>query len=112
MTEIKSSMDIAKEAMEIIKKGAFLTVKAGDAVNTMTIGWATMGHIWRKDVLMVAVRKSRHTFGIYMKHQSPKDLVHHWHHIPCNTIFSKLNCVVFSNEFLCLYLYFQSLAFL
>ena len=37
MTEIKSSMDIAKEAMEIIKKGAFLTVKAGDAVNTMTI---------------------------------------------------------------------------
>ncbi len=67
MTEIKSSMDIAKEAMEIIKKGAFLTVKAGDAVNTMTIGWATMGHIWRKDVLMVAVRKSRHTFGIIEK---------------------------------------------
>ncbi len=61
--ELKS-MDIAKEAMDILKKGAFLTVKAGSELNTMTIGWATIGHIWRKDILMVAVRESRHTFGI------------------------------------------------
>jgi len=66
MQELKS-MDISKEAMEIIKKGAFLTVKAGKDLNTMTIGWATMGHIWRKDVLMVAVRESRHTFGLIEK---------------------------------------------
>ncbi len=62
-----NSMDIAKEAMGIIKKGAFLTVKAGNELNTMTIGWATIGHIWGKDVLMVAVRESRHTFGIIEK---------------------------------------------
>ena len=66
MQKVKS-MDIAKEAMDTIKKGAFLTVKAGKDMNTMTIGWATMGHIWRKDVLMVAVRKSRHTFGLIEK---------------------------------------------
>jgi len=66
MQEIKS-MDIAKEVMETIKKGAFLTVKAGETMNTMTIGWATIGYIWRKEVLMVAVRKSRHTFGLIEK---------------------------------------------
>jgi flavin reductase (DIM6/NTAB) family NADH-FMN oxidoreductase RutF len=56
--------EISKEAMAIIKKGAFLTVKSGDELNTMTIGWATIGHIWRKEVLMVAVRESRHTFSL------------------------------------------------
>jgi flavin reductase (DIM6/NTAB) family NADH-FMN oxidoreductase RutF len=60
-------MEIAKQAMEIIKKGAFLTVKAGKATNTMAIGWATLGHIWAKDVLMVAVRESRHTFSLIEK---------------------------------------------
>lgn len=49
--------------MDNLIKGALLTVKASDdKVNTMTIGWATIGHIWRKEVLMVAVRDSRYTF--------------------------------------------------
>jgi flavin reductase (DIM6/NTAB) family NADH-FMN oxidoreductase RutF len=47
-----------------IKRGAFLTVKAGDVVNTMTIGWATIGWIWQRPILMVAVRDSRHTFTL------------------------------------------------
>lgn len=63
----KASMDIAAQAMDIIKKGAFLTVKAGNDINVMTIGWATIGYIWRKEVLMVMVRKSRHTFGLIEK---------------------------------------------
>ena len=62
-------MSIAEEAMNKIKKGAFLTVKAGNALNTMTIGWATFGFIWQKPVMMVAVRDSRHTFGIIEKAQ-------------------------------------------
>ena len=33
----------------------------------MTIGWATVGVIWSKPILMVAVRDSRHTFGIIEK---------------------------------------------
>lgn len=57
-------MSIADDALSKIKKGAFLTVKAGKALNTMTIGWATFGVIWQKPVMMVAVRSSRHTFGI------------------------------------------------
>ena len=57
-------MDVAPKAMEQIKKGAFLTVKSGDAINTMTIGWANIGHVWRKPIMMVAVRLTRHTFSI------------------------------------------------
>ncbi len=57
-------MTVAPKAMEQIKKGAFLTVKSGETINTMTIGWATIGYVWRKPIMTVAVRLSRHTFGI------------------------------------------------
>ncbi|MGD0022223.1 MAG: flavin reductase family protein [Smithellaceae bacterium] len=64
-----SYMSIAEDAISKIKKGAFLTVKAADQLNTMTIGWATFGFIWQKPIMMVAVRSSRHTFGIIDKAQ-------------------------------------------
>ncbi|MGB5158825.1 flavin reductase family protein [Desulfobacterium sp. N47] len=57
-------LNVAEDSIKKIKEGAFLTVKYEDALNTMTIGWATFGIIWRKPVMMVAVRSSRHTFGI------------------------------------------------
>jgi flavin reductase (DIM6/NTAB) family NADH-FMN oxidoreductase RutF len=57
----------ADEVMAQITKGAFLTVKAGAEVNTMTIGWATIGYIWKREVFMVAVRDSRHTFQLLEK---------------------------------------------
>lgn len=60
-------MAVAEKVIKQIKKGAFLTVKAGDARNTMTIGWATIGFVWNKPIFMVAVRDSRHTFGIIEK---------------------------------------------
>jgi flavin reductase (DIM6/NTAB) family NADH-FMN oxidoreductase RutF len=60
-------MSIAEDAVNKIKKGAFLTVKAADVLNTMTIGWATFGFIWQKPIMMVAVRSTRHTFGIIEK---------------------------------------------
>jgi len=53
--------------MKQIKEGAFLTVRAGDALNTMTIGWATIGIAWRKPIMMVMVRSSRHTFSLIEK---------------------------------------------
>ena len=53
-------MAVAEKAMDQIKQGAFLTVRAGEALNTMTIGWAAIGHVWRRPVLMVLVRDSRH----------------------------------------------------
>ena len=57
-------MEIAEDAIAKIKKGAFLTVQAGNRRNVMTIGWAQFGWIWQKPIMMVAVRSSRHTFGI------------------------------------------------
>ena len=41
--------------------GVFLTVK-GEKNNTMTIGWASIGYMWRKPVFTVLVRPQRHTF--------------------------------------------------
>ena len=60
-------MQVAKEAMDQIRVGAFLTVKAGEALNTMTIGWATIGYVWSRPIFMVAVRLSRHTFTLIEK---------------------------------------------
>lgn len=57
-------LSVAEKAMRQIEDGAFLTVQAGDALNIMTIGWASMGFIWGRPVMTVLVRKSRHTFGI------------------------------------------------
>jgi flavin reductase (DIM6/NTAB) family NADH-FMN oxidoreductase RutF len=57
-------MKVAEKAMAGIRQGAFLTVKSGEGINTMTIGWATIGFVWQRPILMVAVRLSRHTFTI------------------------------------------------
>jgi flavin reductase (DIM6/NTAB) family NADH-FMN oxidoreductase RutF len=57
-------MKVAEDSISRIKEGAFLTVKSGKGLNTMTIGWATFGVVWSKPIMMVAVRSSRHTFGI------------------------------------------------
>jgi len=57
-------LEQADELMKRITKGAFLTVKEGDRVNTMTIGWATIGFVWKKEIFMVAVRDSRYTFQL------------------------------------------------
>jgi len=60
-------MAVAEQTMKQIKKGAFLTVKSGSNLNTMTIGWATIGIVWQKPIFMVAVRNSRHTFTLIEK---------------------------------------------
>ncbi len=63
----RENFEQTAKLMERIKKGAFLTVKADGIVNTMTIGWATIGYIWQKPIFMVAVRDSRHTFTLLEK---------------------------------------------
>ena len=63
----RSYLENLDSIMESLAKGAFLTVKSDDSINTMTIGWATIGFIWRKEVFMVAVRDSRHTFNLIEK---------------------------------------------
>jgi flavin reductase (DIM6/NTAB) family NADH-FMN oxidoreductase RutF len=46
------------------KTGAFLTVKDGERVNTMTVSWGFIGFIWNKPHFICVVRPQRHTFGI------------------------------------------------
>ena len=57
-------METAGDSIRKLNEGAFLTVKSEKGLNTMTIGWATLGVVWGKRIMMVAVRSSRHTFGI------------------------------------------------
>src|SRR5512139_3683545 len=59
-----NEFEIVPAVMKQIPEGAFLTVAAKRQTNVMTIGWALVGILWRKPVLMVAVRNSRHTFGL------------------------------------------------
>lgn len=45
-------------------QGAFLTVKSGEKINTMTIGWGSVGYEWNRPVFTVFVRKSRFTYDL------------------------------------------------
>jgi flavin reductase (DIM6/NTAB) family NADH-FMN oxidoreductase RutF len=58
---------VAETITKKIKNGAFLIVKADDAMNVMTIGWGLVGFIWQRNIFMVAVRNSRHTFTLMEK---------------------------------------------
>ena len=55
---------IAPQLLETLPQGAFLSVKAGDRINTMTIGWGSIGFIWNTPIIMVAVRPSRYTYDL------------------------------------------------
>lgn len=63
----RAYLDNIDTLMGSLMKGALLTVKADGKVNTMTIGWATIGFVWKKEVFMVAVRDSRYTFEFIEK---------------------------------------------
>ena len=64
---MKKEFNYNENLDKIIKQlpnGAFLVVKHKDERNIMTIGWATFGFIWKKPILMVAVRETRHTHNL------------------------------------------------
>jgi len=65
-----NALEIAPAVMKHIQEGAFLTVAAKRQTNVMTIGWALVGILWQKPVMMVAVRNSRHTFGLIEEAES------------------------------------------
>ncbi|OOB78880.1 MAG: flavin reductase [Epulopiscium sp. Nele67-Bin002] len=68
MVEV-SYNEYATEALKALEKGAFLSVTNGEQDNVMTVSWGTMGYIWRRPVLMVLVRYSRHTFEMLEESQ-------------------------------------------
>ncbi|MBR2916539.1 MAG: flavin reductase family protein [Clostridia bacterium] len=49
------------DILSYLKKGAFLTTKHNDKVNTMTISWGNIGIEWNEDVFITMVRDSRFT---------------------------------------------------
>lgn len=63
MKEVKYNK-YAKEALDGLTKGAFLNVTHQGKDNTMTIGWGSVGYVWRKPMFMVMVRYSRHTYDM------------------------------------------------
>ncbi len=58
---------IASDILERIRNGAFLTVKEGEKINVMTIGWAGIGFIWGRPIVTILVRKTRFTFELIEK---------------------------------------------
>lgn len=63
MKEVKLS-EVSDKILDGISTGAFLTVKNGDKINTMTIGWASIGRIWNEPIFQVMVRYSRYTYEL------------------------------------------------
>ena len=61
---MKQEINVYTEAARIndaMKHGILLTTKVGDKVNTMTIGWGTMGIEWGKPIFTAFIRESRYT---------------------------------------------------
>ena len=53
--------DYAGKILEETGKGVLLTTKCEGKVNTMTIGWGTLGIEWGKPIFIAFVRESRFT---------------------------------------------------
>lgn len=53
--------DYAGTILDAVGKGALLTTKADGKLNTMTIGWGTLGIEWGQPIFTVFVRESRYT---------------------------------------------------
>ena len=56
---INDLTEFFKKATEILPKGAFLTTRNNEKVNTMTIGWGTFGFEWGIPIVEVMIRESR-----------------------------------------------------
>ena len=61
MNQQVNVFDYAGHICEAMKKGILLTTKSGEKVNTMTIGWGTIGIEWGRPIFVAYVRVGRHT---------------------------------------------------
>ena len=61
MKQFVNPFDYAGQICQAMPKGILLTTKAGAKVNTMTIGWGTIGVEWGRPVFVAYVRVGRHT---------------------------------------------------
>ena len=67
MKKIIDAFDYAGDICKAMKKGILLTTKADGKVNTMTIGWGTMGVEWGRPIFVAYVRGNRHTHQMIEK---------------------------------------------
>lgn len=61
---MKKDIELAEYANHIvaaIPKGVLVTTRHGDRVNSMTIGWGTLGTMWSRPVFIVYIREGRYT---------------------------------------------------
>ena len=56
-----NAFDYASDICKVMNKGILLTTKVDNQVNTMTIGWGTIGIDWSRPVFIAYVRESRYT---------------------------------------------------
>ena len=61
MKNFVNAFDYAGHICKMLPGGILLTTKAGDTVDTMTIGWGTIGIQWGKPIFIAFVRDSRYT---------------------------------------------------
>ena len=61
MKKFVDPFDYAGDICKAMSKGILLTTKSGDKVNTMTIGWGTLGIEWGRPIFIAYVRESRFT---------------------------------------------------
>ena len=52
---------------ENFSEGVFLVTKADGKTNVMLVGWPMMGRLFRKDVIMIPIRKSRYSHDFLEK---------------------------------------------
>lgn len=67
---MKQKIDIWEYATDILSPlggGVLMTTKADGEVDTMTIGWGTLGIQWGKPIFIAYVRESRHTKALVDK---------------------------------------------
>lgn len=67
MKETVSAFDRAGQILEALPGGILLTTQADGQVNTMTIGWGTIGIEWGRPIFTVYVREGRHTRALLDK---------------------------------------------
>ena len=61
MKKMIDPFDYAGEFAKHMGKGILLTTKGNSGVNTMTIGWGTIGIEWGRPMFVAYVRESRYT---------------------------------------------------
>ena len=67
MKKFVNAFDYAGEICKAMPQGILLTTAAEGKVNTMTIGWGTIGIEWGKPLFVAYVRDSRYTMEMLGK---------------------------------------------